>query len=381
MSEAPPIAVHGLQHLALRVRDLARSLAFYRDVFGMRVVWQPDAQNAYLSSGSDNLALHEDPARGAPSPTEALDHVGFLVGAPEAVDAAAARLAASGVPVVRPPRRHRDGSYSCYCTDPDGTLVQILFIPAVRPLRTPMRGDRGRRAAASGVHLLTASGAVVALLALAAIHDARYTAAFAWMAVALAIDCVDGTLARAVQVKVVLPRFDGTRLDDVVDYLNYVVVPIALLYFADRLPAAGGAAVAACPLLASAYGFCQTDAKTSDGYFKGFPSYWNVVAFYLFALGWPPWLNAAVLVAFAVLVFVPIYYLYPSRAPVLRTATIALGIVWAAAMLIALARLPDVPRPLLWGSLAFPAYYLGLSVALTLRRGTDGGADAPATAP
>lgn len=128
-SDAPPIAIRGLRHLALRVRNLERSLAFYRNVLGFRIVWQPDAGNAYLSTGDDNLALHEDQERTAPTPNEALDHLGVIVDSPADVDAAAAHLATHGVPIIRPARRHRDGSYSCYCTDPDGNVVQVLSLP------------------------------------------------------------------------------------------------------------------------------------------------------------------------------------------------------------------------------------------------------------
>jgi phosphatidylcholine synthase len=225
-----------------------------------------------------------------------------------------------------------------------------------------------RRAAAWGVHLFTACGAVVALLALAAVHRGAYAEAFAWLAVALAIDSADGTLARAARVKVVLPTFDGARLDDVIDYLNYTLVPVALIYAAGRLPADLALPVAAAVLLASAYGFAQADAKTTDGYFKGFPSYWNVIVFYLYALDAPGWLCAATLVLFAALVFVPTYYLYPSRAPRLRRTTVGLGIAWAVSCLVILARLDDPPRALVLGSLLYPAYYLGLSGYLTRRR-------------
>jgi len=120
------VRVRGLRHVALRVRDLPAAAAFYRDTFGMRVVWEPDPDNVYLSSGTDNLALHaaSDVAEGG-----ALDHLGFLVDTPEDVHAAAAALRARGVPIVHEPRRHRDGSVSCYCRDPDGNLVQILWLP------------------------------------------------------------------------------------------------------------------------------------------------------------------------------------------------------------------------------------------------------------
>ncbi len=233
---------------------------------------------------------------------------------------------------------------------------------------SPGAAGPGRHVAAWAVHLFTASGAVVGFLALAAIHRGRTTEAFFWMAVALAIDAVDGTLARAVGVKWVVPRFDGARLDDIVDFLNYTVVPLALVAAADHLPPGLELPVAAVVLIASAYGFCQLDAKTSDGYFKGFPSYWNVVAFYIVVLDTPPWFNAAVLTTFAVLVFVPTYYLYPSRATRFRTLTIGLGALWAVTSLVLLATLPHPPRTLALISLLYPAYYLGLSFYLTLRR-------------
>jgi catechol 2,3-dioxygenase-like lactoylglutathione lyase family enzyme len=120
------VRVRGLQHVALRVRDLRAAAAFYRDAFGMRVVWEPDPDNIYLSSGTDNLALH---AAAEVAEGGALDHLGFVVETPEDVYAAATALKARGVPIVREPRRHRDGSVSFYCRDPDGNLVQVLSLP------------------------------------------------------------------------------------------------------------------------------------------------------------------------------------------------------------------------------------------------------------
>lgn len=226
----------------------------------------------------------------------------------------------------------------------------------------------GARLRAWGVHLYTGSGAVLALLALDAVGRDAFGAAFLWMAVAMFIDCTDGTLARRVRVKQVLPQFDGSKLDDIVDYLNYVFVPVVLVLRAGLLPAhAGALAIAALPLLASGYGFCQAAAKTPDHFFTGFPSYWNVVALYLFVLGWPPWLNALVLIAFAVLVFVPIRYLYPSRMPTAQRTTYVLGTAWAVAVFWMLAQFPTPSRALSLGSLLFPAYYVGVSVWLHLR--------------
>jgi catechol 2,3-dioxygenase-like lactoylglutathione lyase family enzyme len=125
---APVVRVRGLRHLALRVRDVRAAKDFYTGAFGMRVVWEPDPQNVYLSSGDDNLALHEDAAA---APGGCLDHLGFLVADAAEVHAAADALRARGVPIAREPARHRDGSVSCYCRDPDGNLVQILWVPEI----------------------------------------------------------------------------------------------------------------------------------------------------------------------------------------------------------------------------------------------------------
>lgn len=129
-----PIPTRGLRHVALRVRDLSRSKAFYMEIFGMTPVWEPDPQNSYLSSGCDNLALHQGEVADKPGADERLDHIGFLVPTAGAVWAAADTLRQRGVPIVKEPRQHRDGSCSVYCTDPDGNLIQILFEPTVSVL-------------------------------------------------------------------------------------------------------------------------------------------------------------------------------------------------------------------------------------------------------
>ena len=222
-----------------------------------------------------------------------------------------------------------------------------------------------RMAAAWSVHLLTASGVVIAFLALRAADAERFADAFRWLALAMFIDCIDGSLARAVGVKQVLPWFDGTKLDDIVDYLTYVVVPVVILYDARMLPAGtAGLACAAAPLLASAYGFCRTDAKTTDHYFRGFPSYWNVFAFYALVLPLSPRAATIWTLALAALVFAPLKFLYPSRAPHFRTSSLLLGAVWAVMMIAALWLLPHPPALLVWSTLLYPAYYAGVSVML-----------------
>lgn len=224
------------------------------------------------------------------------------------------------------------------------------------------------RAAAWSVHFYTAFGSVAALQALRATVDGDVRAAFGWMAVALVIDSSDGVMARAARVKEVVPSYDGAKLDDIVDYLNYVVVPMFFAVQMRMIPSWCAAPVAALPLLASAYGFCTSAAKTADFFFTGFPSYWNIAIFYMYALGTPPWANALTLAVLAVLVFVPIGYLYPTRQPFLRPLTISLGVAWGLVLIVALARLPEPSGGLVLISLVFPIYYFVLSGYLHVRR-------------
>ena len=160
------------------------------------------------------------------------------------------------------------------------------------------------------------------------------------MALAVVIDATDGTLARRAHVKEIISWFDGDRLEDIVDYLNYVLVPCVLMIRADLLPQEDALWLVAFPLLASAYGFCQKAAKTSDHFFLGFPSYWNIIAFYFYVLKTPLWVNAFLVLIFSALVFVPIRYLYPSRSPVLRGLTVSLGVLWGVMVLIIIYLLP-----------------------------------------
>lgn len=215
------------------------------------------------------------------------------------------------------------------------------------------------------VHLYTAAGTVIALLAIDAVYRRAFGAAFAWLALATWIDSTDGALARHFRVKHVVPQLDGARLDDIVDYLNYVVVPVLLAYVAGLIPDGTlGIAIAALPLLASAYGFAQVAAKTPDHFFTGFPSYWNIVVLYLYVLALPVWLNVATIVFLSAMVFVPIRYLYPSRSPVARNLTYVLGGVWAVLVILLLTQFPSPSRMLAAVSLFFPAYYVGLSLYL-----------------
>jgi phosphatidylcholine synthase len=219
------------------------------------------------------------------------------------------------------------------------------------------------------VHALTASGVVIAYLALRATASGDVREAFFWLALATAIDAVDGWLARRARVKERTPGFDGARLDDIVDYLTFVFVPAWIMRSVGSLPAgAAGDVVVAAVLLSSAYGFSRADAKTADHFFTGFPSYWNIVAAYVVALQLSPAVNAGVVLGLAALVFVPIGYVYPSRTPVLQRTTIGLGLLWGIGMIAMVWRLPGPPRWLTLATLTFPAYYLMLSLVLHGRR-------------
>lgn len=182
------------------------------------------------------------------------------------------------------------------------------------------------------------------------------------MALAVLIDASDGTLARGLRVKELIPWFDGDRLEDIIDYLNYVLVPALFLIRAELLPPQDAWWLAALPLLASAYGFCQKEAKTADHFFLGFPSYWNIVAFYFYVMQTPRWLNAFAILVLSALVFVPFKYLYPSRSPILRGPTVALGVLWGILVFIMIYRLPESSFVVALVSLLYPAYYLILSL-------------------
>jgi phosphatidylcholine synthase len=233
------------------------------------------------------------------------------------------------------------------------------------------------------VHVYTALGSVLGLLIVVAAVEGRVVPALWLGLVAMVVDGTDGMLARRLRVKQLIPWFDGARLDDIVDYLTYVFAPVVLLWATGALPdGPGGWVLAALPLLASCYQFCRVDAKTEDHTFLGFPSYWNVVAFYVVVLDLGRPAVAALLVVCSVLVFVPVRYLYPSRTPALRTLSLVLTAVWFGTYGLLLVQHPDPHPAVVAASLAYLGYYVAVSGWLTARaahrRQRDGGAGRPA---
>lgn len=169
-------------------------------------------------------------------------------------------------------------------------------------------------ALALGVHAFTASAAFIGLLSLLKIHQHEYVQALWLMALAVIIDAVDGSLARRFNVKKVMPKIDGTLLDNIVDYLNYVIAPgFFLLVKPDMLPESLNLWIVFLITITSAYQFCQADAKTPDHFFKGFPCYWNFAVFYMFILNTTMYTNALLLLILCILIFIPVKYVYPSR--------------------------------------------------------------------
>lgn len=242
---------------------------------------------------------------------------------------------------------------------------------------SPPPVSRGRKCLAWAVHAYTACGlllaaGVVSLLLQPERTADTYRTCFLLMLVAVLVDATDGTLARAVRIKEAVPGFDGRRLDDLVDFLLYTCLPLLLIDRAGLLPASGRWTLVAA-LVASAYGFCQADVKTDDGAFLGFPSYWNIVAFYLFALPVPGGWAVGLILGLAVLTFVPSRYPYPTQPGRLNRLLLLLSVPWALLLAAALVFEWDEAtfRTLARASVVYPAFYLGSAWAMSLRRLTS----------
>ena len=196
---------------------------------------------------------------------------------------------------------------------------------------------RVKRAAGFSVHLFTASGSAVALLALYAAIDRNFPACFAWLGLALFIDGVDGTLARVANVAETASAIDGGVLDLVIDFLTYVLVPMVALWRSDLMPVSVSFWLSVLVVFASALYFADTRMKTSDYWFRGFPAIFNVLAMYLFVLRPPAFVSAGLILVATGAMFAPIVFVHPMRVKQLRlaniVASIAFFIVSAAAIL------------------------------------------------
>jgi phosphatidylcholine synthase len=226
-----------------------------------------------------------------------------------------------------------------------------------------------RKAFAWLVHLYTAMGLVCAAgMAVLIVRggDLSFRRAFMLMMAATAIDATDGWFARRARVKDVLPQFDGRALDDLIDVHTYTSLPLLLLWRAGALPGPLGS-ILVLALLASAYGFAQTNAKTDDGFFLGFPSYWNIVAFYVYVLQPPVWVAAATILTCTVLTFVPTRYIYATRGGPFAAVVNGGAVVWFTVIGIVLSAPRGTWTTLAIASLVYPLIYLALSAVVTGR--------------
>ncbi len=189
----------------------------------------------------------------------------------------------------------------------------------------------GWRWLAASVHLFTALGIVCALFAVHAILDRAFERAFIWLGVALIVDGIDGTFARALDVKRRLPQFSGEKLDQVVDYVTYVFVPVLALQLGGYLVGLWGGVLASLILLSSLYHFCDEGNKSDDHCFVGFPAIWNIVAFYIFAFALPGWAVGLLVLVCVALTFVRMRWLHPLRVRALRPVNLAMSGLWALA--------------------------------------------------
>lgn len=224
------------------------------------------------------------------------------------------------------------------------------------------------------VHAFSASGAVLALFAVVAIFDHRWTDALLWLFAALVVDGVDGTLARAAETKKMTPRIDGDALDLIIDYLNYVFVPTLFMIEAELLPDTLAMPLAALIQLSSLYVFARRDMKTEDNYFRGFPALWNVVALYLYAAQVDAGVAAAIVAALIVLTFAPIHFVHPFRVRDYGIWLPLLCVLWAASTLILLLPLVGAMRS---GLLALSSISATAVVTAGLWRSYRGGRTSP----
>lgn len=235
--------------------------------------------------------------------------------------------------------------------------------PGPRPSQAP--SSRVGIGLAFLVHVLTASGAGLGLLALVAATGAQWALMFALLGLALIVDGFDGTLARYWHVAERLPRWSGEMLDLVVDFLNYVLVPAYAIAAGDLLPEWTRYPAGFLIVITSALYFADRRMKTADNYFRGFPAVWNIVAFYLFLLRPSPWVNLIVVVALSVLTFVPYPFVHPVRVRRLRAFNLLLLVAWATLSVTAIAS--DM-APGYWVSGALSAIALWFVAAGLLRR-------------
>jgi phosphatidylcholine synthase len=200
------------------------------------------------------------------------------------------------------------------------------------------------QARAFSVHLLTASGSFLAFVSLVAASEQRWTAMFWWLGLALFVDGIDGPIARKLQVKEILPTWSGELLDNIIDYVTYVLIPAFALYqrgfMGERLSFLSAAII----VISSAIYYADTGMKTKENFFKGFPVVWNMIVFTLFVIEPGQWVSFAVVVIAGILTFVPVNFLHPVRVVRLREVNLVVFFAWCAFSAAALYQTMDAPQ-------------------------------------
>lgn len=196
--------------------------------------------------------------------------------------------------------------------------------------------SKASRIRAFSVHILTASGALWALLALIAAAEGRWVVMFAWLGLALIVDGIDGPIARRAKVSTVLPNWSGETLDSITDFATYVLIPAFALYQSGMMGGYLGLAAAGLIVVSSAIYYADTRMKTADNYFRGFPVAWNMVIFTVFVAQPAPWVTFALVLFSTVLTFTPVKFLHPVRVSRLRVSNLVVFALWAALGVIAL---------------------------------------------
>ena len=196
--------------------------------------------------------------------------------------------------------------------------------------------------AAWAVHGFTASGAVLGFLAIISILNNDLVGAFLWLGLALLIDGIDGSLARKVGVLDKTPNIDGSTLDNVIDYLNYVIIPALMIYWFQMVPNGWEIILPAGMFAVSLYTFANINMKTNDYYFSGFPAVWNIVVLYFYILNTHPIINIIIILLLFIFTFIPIKFVHPLRVKKIRNLTIFCTVLWSATSLKLVTTNPDI---------------------------------------
>ena len=196
--------------------------------------------------------------------------------------------------------------------------------------------------AAWAVHGFTASGAVLGFLAIISIFNNDQTSSFLWLGLALLVDGLDGTIARKVGVSDKATNIDGTMLDNLVDYLNYVIIPSLMIYWFQMVPNGWEIIIPAGIFAVSLYTFANINMKTEDYYFSGFPALWNIVVLYFYILNTNQYINLIVIIFLSILTFIPIKFIHPLRVKKLRNITIFCTVIWSATTLKLVTTFPEI---------------------------------------